>query len=404
MASAIFFKAYLTLGQGQSHSCRELYAHVQHTPTKLRALARLNQGAFALRNGEKQESPLIIDDPDSSILGRDQFFRLLVELLKDPQIPISSLELSGLSWFNVPDVGSWHAALTSFPNVSSLCLQDVKCDEVHFLALIRSFPTLKALQLDENQIRAYEVTRSLGVENLESRFASIEDIRNGQRGPELEALHIGITTISDQIMIDLFVTRNSPVALHHLRELVIRDYAKFVCDISFARRLNMLLKLTTDLFDLDLDNFNITRSLPPLDIPNLHWFRFTIHLNHAYQMDQAIFWWINTLLHLPRENQLRMITVTVEVDTGGIPSRTPFPRDLSAWTALDRAMCRDEIQLEELFVKVCAPEDDGRIFRWICTRCLPVSRQRYVSRFTGDNPCFTLLNDRHQVVDLNDFL
>ncbi|KAK0201403.1 hypothetical protein DFS33DRAFT_981796 [Desarmillaria ectypa] len=403
MAPAIFFKAYLMLGQDQSHSCRDLYAHIQNTPEKLRALARLDQRTLAFQDVDGEGSELVIDDPDSSILGRDQFFRLLVGHLKDQQIPISRLKLSRLSWFNVPNVGSWHAALTSFPNVSSLFLDGVKCDEVHFLALIRSFPALNRLRLDENQIRAYEAIRSLGVENVESRFASIEDIRNGQRGPELDVLHIGITTISDRIMLDLFATRNSPIVLRHLRELIIRDYTKFVCDVGFARRLNMFLELMTDLFDLDLDNFSITRPLPPLDIPNLHWFRFTIHLNYDFQMDQAIFWWINTLVHLPRENQLRMITVTVEVDTE-IPSGTPFPRDVAAWTALDRAMCRDEIQLEELFFKICAPEDDGHIYRWICTRCLPVSRQRYASRFTEDEPCFTLLNDRHQVVDLRDFL
>ncbi|PBK95921.1 hypothetical protein ARMGADRAFT_753609 [Armillaria gallica] len=402
MTLAIFFKAYLTLGQGQSHSCRDLYGHIQNSPAVLRALARLDQRAFPLQGAGGEGSELVINDPNSSILGRDQFFRFLVEHLKDPQIPISRLKLSGLSWFNVPSVGSWHAAFTSFPNVSSLFLNGVMCEEVHFLALIRSFPALTHLRLDENKIRAYESTRSLGVENVESQFASVEDIRNSQRGPELISLHIGITTISDRIVLDLLATRNSPVVLRHLRELIIRDYANIICDISFARRLNMLLELTTDLFDLDLDNFKITWSLPPLNIPNLHWFRFTIHLNHAYQMDKAIFWWIDTLVRLPRDNQLRMITVTVEVDT--LPSGTPFPRDVSAWTALDRAMCRDEIQLEELFFKICAPDNDGHIYRWICTRCLPVSRQRYASRFTEDDPCFTLLNNRHQVVDLKDFI
>lgn len=387
MAPAIFFSAYLTLGKGQSLPCRDLYSHIQLSPTKLRALARLDQRAFASPEANGEGSELVIDDPNSAILGRDQFFHLLLKRLKDPQIPIARLKLSG-----------------SFPNVSSLFLDGVKCDELHFLALIRSFPTLNRLRLDENKIRAYESTRSLGVENVESRFTSIEDISNGQRGPELDVLHVGITTISDRIMLDLFTTRNSPVVLRHLKELIVRDHANFMCDISFVRLLNMLLELTTSLFDLDLDNFSITRFLPPLNIPNLHWFRFTIRLNYAFQMDQAIFWWINTLLHLPRENQLRMITVTVEIDAESIPSGALFPRDISAWTALDRAICRDEIQLEELFFKVCAPEDNGTIYRWICTRCLPESRQRYAMRFTEDDSCFTLLNVRHQEVNLEDFL
>ncbi|KAK0222274.1 hypothetical protein IW262DRAFT_972392 [Armillaria fumosa] len=403
MIPTIFFKLYLTLGQGQAYSCRDLYMHIQSSPSVLRALARLDQRAFPLLGARGEGNELVIEDPNSSILGRDQFFRILVQHLKDPQLPISRLKLSGLNWFNVPNVNSWHAALTSFPNVSSLFLNGVTCEELHFLAIIRSFPVLTHLRLDENKIRTYELTRNLGVENLESRMASTEEVRGNQRGPELISLHIGITTISDRIVLDLLATRNSPVALRHLRELIIRDYSNIVRDISFACRLNMLLELTTDLFDLDLDNIKITRSLPPLHIPNLHWFRFTIHLNRAYQMDKAIFWWIDTLIHLPRENQLKMITVTVEADA--LSSRTPFPRDISAWTALDQAMCRDEIQLEELFFKVCAPDpNDGYIYRWICTRCLPVSRQRYASRFTEDDPCFTLLNDRHQVVDLKDFM
>ncbi|KAK0185521.1 hypothetical protein F5146DRAFT_1165407 [Armillaria mellea] len=373
------------------------------SPTVLRSLARLDQRAFPLLGASGKGNELVINDPNSSILGGDQFFRILLQHLKDPQLPISRLKLFGLNWFNVPNVGSWHAALTSFPNVSSLFLNGVICEEVHFLAIIRSLPALTHLRLDENKILSYEATRSLGVENVESRFSSIEDIRNSQRGPELISLHVGITTVSDRVALDLLATRNSPVVLRHLRELIIRDYADIVCDIHFARRLNTLLELTTDLFDLDLDNFKITRSLPPLNIPNLHWFRFTIHLNHAYQMDKAILWWIDTLISLPRENQLRMITVTVEVDA--LPGGTPFPRDVSVWTALDRAMCREEIQLEELFFKICVPEkNDGYIYRWICTQCLPMSRQRYASRFTEDDPCFTLLNDRHQVVDLKDFM
>ncbi|KAG7443520.1 uncharacterized protein BT62DRAFT_1034465 [Guyanagaster necrorhizus] len=349
MAPAVFFSAYLTLGKGQSLSCRDLYSDIQLSPTKLCALAHSDQRAFASPQADGEGSELVIDDPNSAVLGGGQFFHLLLKHLKDHQISIARLKLSGLSWFSVPDVRTWHIVLTSFPSISSLFLDGVKCDELHFLELIRSFPTLNHLRHDENMIRAYESTRSLGVENVESRFASIEDISNRQQETELDFVHVGITTISDRIMLGLFMTRKSPVVLQHLKELIVRDHAKFVCDISFVRLLNMLLELTTSLFDLNLDNFSITQFLPPLNIPNLHWFHFTIRLNCAFQMDQAIFW----------ENQLRMITDTVEIDVESIPIGALSPRDISAWTALDRAICRDEIQLEELFFKFCAPEDDG---------------------------------------------
>ncbi|KAK0185508.1 hypothetical protein F5146DRAFT_1143976 [Armillaria mellea] len=90
---------FLQSGEEQIYSCQYLCDYILHSPSICYALDIPTNAACPTTDDSIQE--LDINDDSSLILGYDQYFLPLLELLKDDQVPINVMELTGLDWLTL---------------------------------------------------------------------------------------------------------------------------------------------------------------------------------------------------------------------------------------------------------------------------------------------------------------
>lgn len=308
-------------------------------------------------------------------LRSDPYFPLLLSRLKDERVPINAMDIQGLNWFNFPNPSAFRSALISFPHICVLCLGSITCSRNDMRCLVASLPKLIRLNLKGCKLQEWDGTVAATI----------------PRGPTLESFSIEVVD-GDYDAWDLFTSPESPASLKALKRIMIEgDGARVVNDRTIVDRIQALLDLPEfTLEDFDIAYINLDEGLQPLHIEDVQEISITITLSDDFdQMNRCVQWWTTTFLALPSQNMLSFITVEITVDQHRVQGGSIPPCDTHFWKALDKALCRPEINLDGLHFWVHAkpspnyiPTYDYRgVMHWLYRYCLPRCAAKYESNF-----------------------
>ncbi|KAK0471991.1 hypothetical protein IW261DRAFT_1509546 [Armillaria novae-zelandiae] len=377
---------YLTYETNSKYTPQALYAHMQSVPDLPEALGfpagvgppSLDINGPALRVTGKSER-----------IGRDEFIPLILAKLKDPRLPINCVHIWNQNFLltrNPPPI----RAISSFPNVCALYLCHVECSEDQFISLIRSYPNLKRLVLDNISIREYESGSRAHADPAEAISVSASAIRDGQRGPEIELISVYVDNITGWTLLDLFASRRSPVALRDLTMLMLPHNTEVICnDTNFVPRLSRLISLCPRLASLDIDHFNIVSPLAPLDLsPSIRDIQINVFITGNFETNMVLNWWASTLNQLTHPRYFSKVTIGVELDVDHIPREAwdNLPTHVPGWAALDQALIRPQLTVYEVKVQVMKYKPTLKGFSrtamsaWFSTVCLPKTQKTYGTR------------------------
>ncbi|PBK95907.1 hypothetical protein ARMGADRAFT_1077415 [Armillaria gallica] len=376
---------FLQLGEEQKYSCQYLYDYILHSPSICHALDIPANAACPTTDDSVQE--LDINDDSSLILGYDQHFLPLLELLKDDQVPINSMELTGLDWFNVANRASFRSTLSSFPHISILGLTSIKCTKYDIISLVSSMPTLTRLVFEDNQVEEYDVEVihvPRGMSDL-----SVGELQSNLQGPELSRFSVTFNE-GEFTILDLFAGCDSPASLRALDRLEIRGgKAGVVCDDAMVRRIRAFLSLLEfPLDDFSCGHFKIDLSCP-LNLGNVKSVSITIRLsNNSAETNAAVAWWTSNINVIPTLNRLIAVLIELEIDMDSLSSGSTPDWNRDIWAGFDQVLCRRDINLHRLVFRVRPlwelPSEGynyGPIMYWLCVHCLPKTRALYRSVF-----------------------
>ncbi len=380
------FDDFLSFGEGQLFSSQDIYNRIITSPSIAHALnIPLQEDSFRIE----------IKDPDSMILRNDLYFPLLLAFLKDERVPIKSMELKGLNWFNFLNPSAFRLALGPFLHICELDLESTTCSKYDMKCLITSLPKLARLFLVGCKLQGEGGP-------MTGAFP---------QGPTLELISIDVLD-GEYGVWDFLISPESPVSLYALTRIFITgDGTRVASDRTMVHRIQTLLdrtQLAIELFDISYINmgkvfimevFNILTSfqdegLQPLHIENVKSLSFTISLTDVMdQMYRCVQWWTATFLALPPGTQFERVTIEIAVDQHRVVNGSiPLPDSrLILWKALDEALCRPEVHISELHFYVHAklnPEsmylngyNYSGVMHWLCMHCLPRCRAKYESDF-----------------------
>ncbi|SJL09176.1 uncharacterized protein ARMOST_12552 [Armillaria ostoyae] len=362
------FKDFLSFGEGQLFSSQDIYNRIITSPSIAHALNI---------PGHEASFRIEIKDPDSMILRSDLYFPLLLTFLRDERVPIQSMKLKGLNWFNFLNPSAFRSALGPFLHICDLHLKSTTCSKYDMKCLIASLPKLARLFLAGCKLQGEggPVTRAF------------------PQGPTLKQISIDVLD-GEYGVWDFLISPESPVSLRALTRIFITgDGTRVASDRTMVHRIQTLLDR------LYHGSFNILTSfqdegLQPLHIENVKSISFIISLTDVMdQMYRCVQWWTATFLALPSETRFERVTIEIAVDQHRVMNgSTPLPDSrLILWKALDEALCRPEVHISELHFYVHAklnPEsmyltgyNYSGVMHWLCMHCLPRCRAKYESDF-----------------------
>ncbi|KAK0460172.1 uncharacterized protein EV420DRAFT_1641500 [Desarmillaria tabescens] len=386
---------YLQYGKHQKYSSQVLYAHMLTAPSLYKALGA-PEGA-----GQPEPDiygPGLYINSNSEQIGRDEYIPFLFAQLKDPRFPVFGMHIWDQNWLEARNPPVLINALCSFPNVCVLNLQSIECSEDQFISVVRSYPNLANLDTEEIKIREYESGSSAHADPVEATSVSASVIRDGQRGPEIQQISIYVDNTTGWVFLDLFASRRSPVALRNLTKLTLRHNSDVICnDANLVRRLSCFIRLCPNLWEIDIDHFNIGKSmftrLEPLDLGDtIHHVHFCLFIAGNFETNMTIDWWASTLSQLRRPRHLTKVTIEVEVDIENIPREVwnKFPtRSAPGWAALDHALTRPHFKAYEIHLQTVESTASRAGFSmsmmsmWLGQVCLPKSKKKYGRKFVG---------------------
>ncbi|PBK95920.1 hypothetical protein ARMGADRAFT_753439 [Armillaria gallica] len=405
---ALCLEDYLKYGENLRYTPQALYAHMQSVPDLPQALgapADAGQASIDIYG------PALYMNGQSEHIGRDEYIPLILAKLKDPRLPINGMQIWRQNLLEVRNPPLLIKAISSFPNVCVLNLHRVECSEDQFISVVRSYPNLANLEIEDISIREYESGNSAHADPVEAISVSASEIRDGQRGPEIEQISIYVDTTTGWVFLDLFASRRSPVALRNLAKLSLRHRSDVICnDNNFVRRLSRFINLCPSLWEIDIDSFNIGKfvcrellfrtnwifpsytvsTLEPLDLgPTIHHVHFCIFITGNFGTNMMLDWWASTLNQLKRPRHLSRVTIEVEFDIENIPRAVwnECPTDVPGWAALDQALTRPQLKVYEINVETVESYRARKGFSmsamatWISTVCLPKTKKKYGRNF-----------------------
>ncbi|KAK0199783.1 hypothetical protein DFS33DRAFT_1365000 [Desarmillaria ectypa] len=381
--SLLQFRDFLLFGERQRISSYHVYSRIVTSPNIQHAL---NIPSYPhIPHADESWIGIYIEDRDSMILRSDPYFLLLLRHLKDEHVPINSMHLKGVNWFNFPNPSAFCSAIISFPHICVLSLASITCSKNDMKCLVTSLPNLIRLNLKGGKLQGEGVTMTI------------------PQGPTLESLSISVID-GEYGVWDLFISPESPADLSALRRINIDgDGARVVYDRTMVHRIQALLDFTeSSLKYFDIGYINMNEGLLPLHIEDVQELSVIISLTgETDQMNRCVQWWTTTFLALSSENRLDTITIEIAVDQhriqgGSVPLCNPH-----FWNALDEALCRREVGLNDLKFYIHAKPspyyvtgyDYAGVMYWLCKDCLPRCRAKYES-------AFTLLDEFYEEVDL----
>ncbi|KAK0201404.1 hypothetical protein DFS33DRAFT_1489332 [Desarmillaria ectypa] len=407
---ALCLEDYLRYGENQTYTSQALYAHMRTAPSLLKALrAPADAGPAPI----DIDGPALYMDGKSEQIGRDEYIPLIFAQLKDPRFPVNSMQIWSQNWLEARNPPVLIKALSSFPNVCVLNLNGIECSEDQFISIVRSYPNLTNLETQDVSIREYESGSSTHADPVEATCVSAREIRDGQQGPEIQQISIYVDTVTGWVFLDLFASRRSPVALRNLTKLTLRHYSNVICNNdNLVRRLSRFIKLCPNLWEIDIDSFNIGKSmcrdllpradqtflsyvvsrLEPLDLGNtIHHVHFCIFITGNFETNMTLNWWASTFSQLKRPRHLSRVTIEVEFDIENIPREVwnKFPTHVPGWAALDEALTRPQLKVYEIHLQTLeslrtrAGFSMSAMSTWLCQVCLPKSKTKYGRKFVS---------------------
>lgn len=386
---AMCLEDYLDYGQNSKYTSQVLYSHMQSVPDLPQALGfPAGAGPASL----DVHGPSLYMNGLSELIGHDDFIPLVLAKLKDPRLPINGMQIWYQNFLVARNPPLLIRAISSFPNVCVLHLCVIECSEDQFISLIGSYPNLERLEVEDISIREYESGNSAHADPVEAVSVSSNEIRAWQQGPEIEQISIYVDNTTGWVLLDLFASRRSPVALGNLVKLTIRHNTKVICnDTNFVSRFSRLISLCPRLWEIDIDSFNIVSPLAPLDLgPSIHHVHFCVFITGNYGSNMVLDWWAATLNQLRRPRHLSMVTIEIEVDIDHIPREVwnKCPTDVPSWAALDQALSRPQLAVHEIQVQAIESGTAKKGFSmsalstWISTVCLPKTKKKYGRNFS----------------------
>ncbi|KAG7442340.1 uncharacterized protein BT62DRAFT_1079443 [Guyanagaster necrorhizus] len=377
---------FLQLGKEQKYSCQYLYGYILRSLSICHAL-NIPVNAPCPTTDESVQQ-LDIKDDNSLTLGYDRHFPLLLEFLKNEQVPINSMGLTGLNWFNVRSRASFRSALSSFPHISILSLTYVACTKYDIKALVSSMPTLIQLMFEDNQVEEYDAE----VVHIPRRRSNISvgEIQSELQGPELSRFSVTFNQ-GEFAILELFTGYDSPASLRALDKLEIHGgKPSVVCDDAMVNRIRAFFSLLEfPLDDFICGHFKI-ESHCPLNLGNVKSVGITIGLsNNSVETDAAVEWWTTNINTIPTANRLKALTIELEIDMDSLSSGSMPEWNLEVWAAFDQALCRRDINLRRLVFRVRPlwelPSEGYNyepVMYWLCRHGLPKSQRMYRTVFS----------------------
>ncbi|KAG7442354.1 uncharacterized protein BT62DRAFT_445305 [Guyanagaster necrorhizus] len=257
---------FLKYGRNQTYTTQALASHIQAASGLLPLLgAPADAGPAPI----DQYGPSLYINSKTDQIGRDEYIPFLFAQLKDPRIPVNSMNIWHQNFLEARNPPVLMTALSSFPNVCILNIHTIKCNESQFISLVRSYSNLQILETQDIDIREYESSNSAHADPVEAASVAPREIRDGQQGPEIQEISLYIDTTTGWIFLDLFASRRSPVALRNLSKLTLRHRSPVICnDNNFVRRLSRIIRLCPILWEIDIDSFNIGKFHSPPSSPS----------------------------------------------------------------------------------------------------------------------------------------
>ncbi|KAK0201374.1 hypothetical protein DFS33DRAFT_980276 [Desarmillaria ectypa] len=269
---------------------------------------------------------------------------LVIALSYHPSI--TNMCLSSLSWSDFGSRVLWHSIITGFPHITSLELEAVSLGVDELCSLLRAFPKLTDLSVDEVELSGVFPAHA------NTQMFDVQTIRNSQNGPEISALSISVGEGTNTL--GFFTQIHSPVSLRRLDNLVIDGTG----GEDVVHQIATLLDIAepSDLSIRCVD-FHLARS-PPLNIASVQYLEVIIPLIDEYDFkhtNDCLKWWESTFRQVPEVNSLTDICIKVDIAPRMFHSLPTGGKALS-WIMFDEALSDPKFKLDK-FLAVPRPLD-----------------------------------------------
>ncbi|KAG7443521.1 uncharacterized protein BT62DRAFT_935130 [Guyanagaster necrorhizus] len=339
---------FLKYGWNQTYTSEALYTHIQAASDLHPLLGALADSGPAPID---QHGPSLYINSKSDQIGCDDYIPFLFAQLKDPHIPVNSMNIWRQNFLEARNLPILMNALSSFPNVCVLNPHTVKCNESQFISLVGSYPNLQNLETQDIDIREYESANSAHADPMEATSVTPREMSDGQQGPEIQGISIYVDNTTGWIFLDLFASRRSLVALCNLSKLTLRHRSRVICnDNNFVRRLSHIIRLCPILWEIYIDSFNIITPLEPLNLGTAINHVYVFLTDKNFETNMTVNWWASTPHQLKSPRHLSRVTIEMEVDIENISraSWNKFPTKVPRWAMLDEALTRPQLKVDKV--------------------------------------------------------
>ncbi|KAK0492306.1 hypothetical protein EDD18DRAFT_1109057 [Armillaria luteobubalina] len=251
---------------------------------------------------------------------------LLTALSNHPSI--TNISLSGLDWSDFESRDLWHSTIQAFSHTTSVELEEVSLGADEFCSLMRAFPKLTDLIMDEVELSSvFPVRPSAGAFDAKT-------IRNYQNGPEL--LSLSVTVGEGTNTLDLFTQIHSPVSLRRLESLAINGTG----GEDVIHQIAALLDIAKP-YDLMINcvDFDLVRS-PLLDLSSVKSLEVVIPLvgEHNFKhTNDCLKWWELIFRRFPEVNNLTDVSIAVDIAPKTL-DLLPTGGNAFSWLLLDEVL------------------------------------------------------------------